>query len=293
MAKIKKQSGAEVFVDLIALFPWWVGVALALVTFFALHYFAAQPITNVPTAAKLGANLTHGLFHAFAVVGQYLVPLICMLGAGLSVWKQNQRTALLKQTVVNPAVDSLDHMTWREFEMLVGESFRCQGYQVAETGDAGADGGVDLILSKNNEKFLVQCKQWKAYKVSVEVVRELYGVMAAKGAAGGMVVTSGRFTEPAIEFAKGRNIKLINGDELHAMIRETKMVSPDLSEPTTNSIRENSRPIQRPVMLNSPDCPLCSKQMVQRQARRGQNAGKAFWGCSRFPACRGVLSEAG
>ena len=32
------------------------------------------------------------------------------------------------------------------------------------------------------EKFLVQCKQGKAYIVGVDVVRELYGVMAAKGA---------------------------------------------------------------------------------------------------------------
>jgi restriction system protein len=33
--------------------------------------------------------------------------------------------------------------------------------------------GVDLALTKGTEKFLVQCKQWKAYKVGVDVVREL------------------------------------------------------------------------------------------------------------------------
>jgi restriction system protein len=31
--------------------------------------------------------------------------------------------------------------------MLVGAAFRLQGYQVAETGGGGADGGVDLALS--------------------------------------------------------------------------------------------------------------------------------------------------
>ena len=65
------------------------------------------------------------------------------------------------------------------------------------------DGGIDLVLSKGSEKFLVQCKQWKAFKVGVTVVRELYGVMAAKGAAGGFVVSSGRFTDDATAFASG------------------------------------------------------------------------------------------
>lgn len=35
-------------------------------------------------------------------------------------------------------------------------------------------------------------------------------------------------------------------------------------------------------------CPKCGAEMVKRQARKGANAGKAFWGCSTFPKCRGV-----
>lgn len=87
-------------------------------------------------------------------------------------------------TDVAPAqsADALDGMSWRQFEMLVGEAYRLQGYRVTETGGGEADGGIDLALTKGSEKFLVQCKQGKAYKVGVDVVRELYGVMAAKGA---------------------------------------------------------------------------------------------------------------
>lgn len=55
-------------------------------------------------------------------------------------------------------------MSWQEFELLVGEAFRLQGYEVAEIGGGGPDGGVDLVLRKDREKFLVQCKQWKAFK---------------------------------------------------------------------------------------------------------------------------------
>jgi len=102
--------------------------------------------------------------------------------------------------------------------MLVGEAFRVQGYGVVETGGS-ADGGVDVVLRKDSEKYFVQCKQWRAQTVGVPIVRELYGAMAAHGATGGFVVTSGRFTKPAIEFAQGRNLTLIDGPQLHAMIQ--------------------------------------------------------------------------
>jgi restriction system protein len=45
----------------------------------------------------------------------------------------------------------------------------------------------------------------------VAVVRELCGVMAAKGAAGGFVVTSWSFTEEAVSFASGRKVTLFDG----------------------------------------------------------------------------------
>lgn len=58
-------------------------------------------------------------------------------------------------------------MSWQQFETLVGEGFRRRGYSVKETGGGGPYGSVDLVLSKNGEKTLVQCKQWKAFKVGV------------------------------------------------------------------------------------------------------------------------------
>ena len=41
----------------------------------------------------------------------------------------------------------------------------------------------------------------------------------------------------------------------------------------------------------SPDCPLCSSSMVRRDAKRGVNAGKSFWGCSQYPRCKGIQAE--
>lgn len=38
-----------------------------------------------------------------------------------------------------------------------------------------------------------------------------------------------------------------------------------------------------------PLCPKCGAPMVKRRAIRGKNAGSEFWGCSRFPHCRGII----
>lgn len=43
------------------------------------------------------------------------------------------------------------------------------------------------------------------------------------------------------------------------------------------------------VEPQAPSCPKCSASMVRRQAKAGANAGEAFWGCSRFPKCRGTI----
>lgn len=37
-----------------------------------------------------------------------------------------------------------------------------------------------------------------------------------------------------------------------------------------------------------PQCPKCGSVMIKRVSKTGAYAGKEFWGCSKFPTCRGV-----
>lgn len=37
-------------------------------------------------------------------------------------------------------------------------------------------------------------------------------------------------------------------------------------------------------------CPKCGGSMVMRETKKGQNIGKKFWGCEKFPQCRGIIS---
>ncbi len=290
MARRKKTSPAEDVIDPVSMLPWWAGVLMALGFYLFLHRVASQPLIAGAQPGQLGEMLTQTIWKSLATFGQYLLPLFCLVGAGISAWQRKQRRSLVTDVAQSQASDALDDMSWREFEMLVGEGFRLQGYQVTETGGGGADGGVDIVLSKpgkyGGEKFLVQCKQWRAFKVGVDVVRELYGVMAARGATGGFVVTSGRFTPDAVSFANGRNLTLVDGPKLHGLLRQARAgVDRDRS-----SVQAAAAPAaqSRAAPVQASNCPSCSKPMVRRTAKRGANAGAEFWGCTGYPVCRGT-----
>lgn len=42
------------------------------------------------------------------------------------------------------------------------------------------------------------------------------------------------------------------------------------------------------VTPDEPPCPRCGQHMILRKARKGKSEGSEFWGCSRFPRCRGI-----
>lgn len=270
---------AEDIFSLAAILPWWAGVVMAIVAYAVLHRFAVAEVSTNVAPGQMGQMVVGQLVKSLATWGQYLVPLLLLSGAAASAIGRRKRQGLIAEVAGDTAGTALCTMSWRDFELLVGEAFRMRGYTVTETGGGGADGGIDLQLTRCGETFLVQCKQWKAYKVSVNVVRELYGVMAAQGAAGGFVVTSGVFTADARSFAQGRNIELIDGSALKKMVDDVQ---------TARKPGLTSLPAAEPAVTVEQACPRCGGAMVKRVAKQGANAGKAFWGCTSYPQCRGV-----
>ena len=280
----------EDFVGLVALMPWWACVGLAALSYLILSAMARPVVVTGIQPSQIGQLMTRTMFQGLAMVGQFVVPILCLVAAGVSAAKRRHRGDLLSTVARSRAPDALDGMSWREFELLVGEAFRLQGYEVTELGGEGSDGGVDLVLRRGKEKFLVQCKQWKAFKVGVQVVRELYGVMAAKGAAGGFVVTSGSFTEDATAFASGRNVTLVDGPKLFGLIQQAKTAGQGDEKTEVLGKPRPVTPFAPGVVAPAVVCPTCSSAMVRRVAKRGENAGNAFWGCAGYPSCRGTRS---
>ena len=274
----KKQSLMDDLVEIAAHLPWRVGVVLAVISYLGFHYVATLPSLPIVTtdlkgySQSIGGSLTRQLLITFSLFLQYLIPIAFLIGSGISFFRGRRQHELHRSLASNPTQDALNNMSWRDFEHLAVETFRQQGYRIVERGGNAPDGGVDIELKMGSDKYLVQCKQWKASKVGVAIVRELYGVMTAEGAVGGFVVTSGQFTEEARKFADGRSIKLLAAQSLLQMIQQN-----------------NGQPAgPQPRSEASPVCPKCGSAMVRRTAQKGSRAGNSFWGCTRFPACRGI-----
>ena len=289
MARRKNTSVFEALFELAAMLPWWVGTILAVIAYGILHRYAIAEVPTNVAPGQIGQMVVGQMTKTLAIYGQYIVPLLLLAGAAASYFGRRKRLGLVNRVAEDHSGNVLRNMNWRDFELLVGEAFRMRGFSVTETGGGGADGGVDLKLQRGHEVFLVQCKQWRAFKVSVNIVRELFGVMAAEGATGGFVVTSGVFTNDAKAFAKGRNIELIEGPALAAMIENAHSArKAGLSTGKSAEISNAGMPASLAADAKTPTCPRCGAEMVKRTAKQGSNAGQLFWGCSAFPKCQGI-----
>ncbi len=121
--------------------------------------------------------------------------------------------------------DDLSRLTWQEFERLIAEYYRAQGYEVNHVGTAAtnakADGGIDLKLYKAGKYIVVQCKHWNALQVEHNGMHELLGVMITQKADSAIIVSSGEFTAAAKRAAsKTERIELIDGIALRQLLGE-------------------------------------------------------------------------
>jgi restriction system protein len=284
----RKNSAFDDLVGIAAVLPWQISLALAVVSYFVIHHFAALPPIplEILPGGRLGHSIADGMTRQLTVTFcgflQYLVPFALVIGALMSLSRRRRQAAVHQMVAGRQSREALESISWEAFEDLTAEVFRRKGFRVVERGGRGPDGGVDIELRMDGDKYLVQCKQWKTAKVGVATVRELYGVMAAEGAVGGFVVASGEFTEDARRFAEGREIKLIHTDLMLQLVNETRAVA------RGEARREPSR---ISAVSQRPSCPKCGSGMIQRTAKRGDLAGMSFWGCSSYPKCRGMVNK--
>lgn len=285
--------GRRGFFDDLARLPWPVIVVVGLLGHAGIRF-------GIPAWF---AHQQGPVAQALAVSSEALAPLAwlfliaCLICAVLSFANARQRRRLLD---TRTGLDSLAAIGWRDFERLVGEAFRRQGYIVEETGLGGADGGIDLILRKGSQRTLVQCKQWRRQQVPVNVVREMYGLLTHHGAHAVRIATVGGFTRDAARFAAGKPIELIDGATLLQMIQSVQAdtrTSPTSSQSTrpqsqASAPAHQATPAPDPVTeapaaieSTAPECPRCGGTMVERNNRRTHSR---FWGCASFPACRGT-----
>jgi restriction system protein len=141
--------------------------------------------------------------HTFVVFGTW----------GWLIWsaiaERRRREAKLRAA---RTVAQLMALTPSEFEAWTGDLFRRRGYQVTNTRDTG-DHGIDLILDRDGERGIVQCKRYQG-TIGEPVVRDLYGVITGERADRGYLVTTANISEQAQRWARGKPLELIDGEKL-------------------------------------------------------------------------------
>ena len=218
--------------------------------------------------------------------------------------------------VRNRRDDALANLDPYEFEGVVADYYRRQGYQVDHCGGRGRfDGGIDLKMYRDGGYVIVQCKRENANQVTHNVGHELLGVLLTEKADRAIVVNAGEFTPYAIETAaKESRLELIDGDRLREMLPEYAQPVP-APEPSDDldryvfSVPEEARaPALEPMLMPRTKGPSLSKAKrsrpiaLDRDARnrpsrhRGHRsdgtraimalamlAGVLVWQCSREP----------
>ena len=266
---MSKRTRADDLAEALTTLPWWVNVTLAAIIYISFKYIPPSIEFQNP-AVKAVANALPNFAGFFA----FFLLMMALISA-VKAWHRGE--LLERQT----SLKSIQELTWKEFEYLIGEAYRRQGYSVKENFNDGPDQGIDLVLSKDSEITLVQCKRWLSKKAGVSIVREHFGVTVAHKANRGIVVCSNGFTAEAENFAQKTRIELVGAKEL------VKLIS---SVQKNKNIKFEDL-LEQSEIINKKDnsaCPVCGSSMVIRTARRGRHKGEKFLGCSKFPLCKGT-----
>jgi HJR/Mrr/RecB family endonuclease len=186
--------------------PWWSGLALGVLLYVLLKWIAPAAVVTLspalsPAAAALRAS-------AMLVA---LVPVICSL-----VWvlADIRKRSALDHEISLAALRALPR---EHFERFLAEAFRREGYVVMPSDHR--DCGADLVLTRDNDKLLVQCRRWRGDVNEDAPLRELHACMSAAGASGCVMVITGQYGAEARAFTAGKPMRLITGRELERMLR--------------------------------------------------------------------------
>ncbi len=205
-----------------------------------------SPFSDIYAGWLLDAALIAGI--ALYVVALY---------SFAAVYLKTERFKLLE---LHQTMRDIRDMTWSDFERLVAAFYETKGYSVDLRGGDRPDGGIDLIVHKGNQRWIVQCKHWRDSLVRERPLRELLGVVTAQKATGGIFVACGVFDAQATAFAKSsEKLELIGGEQLGELIRA--------------AVRKKE---------TWPPCPSCGSPMNEKFGRYG-----VFLSCNNYPSCLG------
>lgn len=163
-------------------------------------------------------------------------------GKMLGWLRRRRRAARAYQGFTQPAREGpLQDMNWREFQLLIGDAFRLQGYTVSMLGADRASEGADLVARRGGKTLLVAYRHWNVATVDPEPVHDLRTAIKELGADGGMLLTLGSVSPLARAAAQAAAIELLDGERLVAVIRHVQATRMAHTAPGPLAARHQTR----------------------------------------------------
>jgi restriction system protein len=205
--------------------------------------------------------------------------------------------------------DFLYKLSPNEFEDVIAQMYRKLGYEATQTPYSN-DKGKDIILKKDDRKYLVECKRYNfTNTIGRESLQKFFAAIIEEKAEKGFFVSTSDFKSTAIQYAKDiGKIELINGNQLTSIMREiypenynsnlVKIMceecgdivefifrNGEINKPCKNGhlvLNNIDQEILSPKYLSGEKyCVKCGKPMKLVIWKH-----KKFWGCSDYPKCK-------
>lgn len=136
-----------------------------------------------------------------------------------------------------------------QFEQEVADVFEKNGYNTEVTKGSG-DGGVDIIMNKNNVKYIVQCKLYRGHKATPQELRALWGVREDFNADEVIFVATDGITDMGRDFVSNKpNYRVLTLDDIIELSRNPEKDSTTETIQVNNQTSENQKLILNVAIL--------------------------------------------
>ena len=143
----------------------------------------------------------------------------------------------------NYNMKDIDRMSGVQFEYMLVEYFKSQGYKAVPT-KRSHDFGADLVLERAGERTVIQAKRYSK-KLGLKPIQEVIGSKAYYHARYAIVATNSTFTSSAWKLAMANHVTLIDRKRLYKILaNKNKKTASDLLNGFINQ-----------------SCPICGKQL--------------------------------
>ena len=131
----------------------------------------------------------------------------------LSVSSRSAEDELAAARLRALSMANVDAMNGIEFEHYAAALLANEGFREVRVTRASGDNGVDITATRGEKRYAIQAKRYKG-TVSRRAVSDAVAGMLPYGCNASMVITSGRLSTKAMDFARSHQCEIVDRDML-------------------------------------------------------------------------------